>query len=197
MSDTSRYVPILRWKRGEKIALRHLQPADRAIVTPLIELVPTNFKLGQDGSDTPAMALEREAKEIKKNWGPAPFYIDFDHVEQSIPPINGVMHPLEYLAGKVEAEGLRLISVTGLGRRDEYQNAVKRVASSGRGVCVRLAPHEVLQLGFEVHLTDLIKRLRLEPEDVDLALDYKVFDPSAPTLATLIPRIPKIGRAHV
>lgn len=67
MFDTNRYVPILRWKRGEKIALRHLQPVDKVIVTPLIELVPTNFKLGQDGSDNPAMVLEREAKEIKKN----------------------------------------------------------------------------------------------------------------------------------
>jgi len=193
MFDSNRYVPILRWKRGEKIAVRHLQPADRAIITPLIELVPANFKLGQDGSDNPAMALEREAREIKKNWGSAPFFIDFQHVEESIPPIGGLTNPLEYLAAKAEEEGLRPIPVTGLSRRDAYQTAVKRIGSNCREVCVRLAPHEVLQLGFDRRIADLTGRLRLEPEDVDLVLDYKVFDPSAPTLATLIPRIPDIG----
>jgi hypothetical protein len=72
MFGANHYVPILRWKRGEKIALRHLQPADKRVITPLIELVPTSFKPGQDGSADPALVLEHEVKEIKKDWGTSP-----------------------------------------------------------------------------------------------------------------------------
>jgi hypothetical protein len=35
MFGANHYVPIVRWKRAEKIALRHLQPADRPVMTPL------------------------------------------------------------------------------------------------------------------------------------------------------------------
>jgi hypothetical protein len=102
MFGANHYVPIVRWKRAEKIALWHLQPADRPVMTPLIELVPANFKPGQDGSADPALILEHEAKEIKKDWGITPFLIDFQHVEKCIPPIMGVAHPLEYLSAKAQ-----------------------------------------------------------------------------------------------
>jgi hypothetical protein len=193
MFSVNHYVPILRWKRAEKIALRYLQPADKAVITPLIELVPTSFKPGQDGSENPALVLEREAKEIKKDWGTAPFFVDVNHLEECVPPINGLTHPLEYLSDKARMEGLRLVPVTGLTRGDAYQNLVKRTGSDGPGVCFRLTPSEVLDPGFNNRLGDLIARLRLERENVDLVLDYKVFDPSAPTLAIMISHIPSIA----
>jgi hypothetical protein len=139
------------------------------------------------------LILEHEAKEIKKDWGITPFLIDFQHVEKCIPPMVGVAHPLEYLSAKAQNEGLRLVPVTGLTRSDTYQSAVKRVGSNGFGVCLRLTPHEVLQTGFSGRLADLTGRLRLEHEYIDLLLDYRVFDPSASTLTTLIPRIPDVG----
>ena len=43
MFDSNHYVPILRWKRAEWIALRNLTENIRDQVTPLIELVPRNF----------------------------------------------------------------------------------------------------------------------------------------------------------
>lgn len=193
MFGANHYVPILRWKRAEKIALRHLQPADRAITTPLIELVPTSFKPGQDGAVDPALVLEREAREIEKNWGASPFFVDFQHIEQCIPSIAGVPHPLEYLSFKARTQGLRLIPVTGLARGDTYQSAVQRVCLNGtEGVCFRFTLNEVLQSDFGERLADLTRRLRLRHETTDWVLDYKVFDPAAPSLATLISRIPDI-----
>jgi len=174
--------------------LRHLQPADKRVITPLIELVPTSFKPGQDGSADPALVLEHEVKEIKKDWGTSPFLIDFQHVEECVPPIEGVRHPLEYLSAKAQNEGLRLVPVTGLQRGDTYQGAVKRVGSNGTGVCFRLTPHDVVEAGFGGRLADLTSRLQLDPECIDLVLDYRVFDPSAPTLAKLVPRIPDVRR---
>ena len=39
------YVPVLRWKRAEWIALRGLKPEHRKHMTPLIELTPKKFTL--------------------------------------------------------------------------------------------------------------------------------------------------------
>jgi len=44
MINEMKYVPILRWKQAERLALRALNEEDRTRVTPLIELIPTIFK---------------------------------------------------------------------------------------------------------------------------------------------------------
>ena len=39
--DQTHYVPVLRFKRSEKVALRELGTQSRAGITPLLEIVPT------------------------------------------------------------------------------------------------------------------------------------------------------------
>ena len=34
------YVPILKWKQGEYTALKELYPQDKALLTPIAEVVP-------------------------------------------------------------------------------------------------------------------------------------------------------------
>ena len=77
MFDHTHYIPILRWKRGERIALRNLLPSDKINMTPLIELVPKDFKPKKQGDivDTDKV-LHDKAEEISINWGPAPFFLD-------------------------------------------------------------------------------------------------------------------------
>lgn len=38
-----RYVPVLRWKRAERTALREVATRDRDSITPLIEALPVKF----------------------------------------------------------------------------------------------------------------------------------------------------------
>lgn len=45
MFDHSHYVPVLRWKRGERGALKRLDPVDRAAMTPLLEPLPGYMRL--------------------------------------------------------------------------------------------------------------------------------------------------------
>lgn len=188
MFGANHYVPILRWKRAEKIALRHLKLADKVAITPLIELIPANFKPGRDGDERdPADVLNRQAEEIRKNWGTTPFFIDFGHVDGHLTPISGGTHPLKYLRSRADLEGITPIPVTGLNRGASYQDAVTHVASTGSGACLRISPREVLQSGFAADMIGLATRLHLDCNKIDLVLDFQVFDPSAPTLATLVP----------
>lgn len=187
------YVPVLRWKRAERIALRHLNSADKAFVTPLIELIPANFSPGKHGDERdPAEVMNCQAEEIRKNWGRTPFFIDLGLVEKHLPQVGTAPHPLDYLGSRAEIEGIRLIPVTALDRRGAYQDAVTRVASAGSGACVRLSARDVLQPGFASDIAALVDRLHLELTHIDVVLDYQVFDRSAPNLATLIPQIPNI-----
>ena len=56
--DHTRYVPVLRFKRSEKVALRELGTQARAGITPLLEIVPT--------AD---YAPRTVAEEIRTHWG--------------------------------------------------------------------------------------------------------------------------------
>ena len=44
MFDYKHYVPIVRWKAGERIALRELFDDDKADLTPLIEIPADNIE---------------------------------------------------------------------------------------------------------------------------------------------------------
>ena len=52
------YVPILRWKGGEKLALRDLFPKDRSKITPLLEIP-------KDQAKAPKLL----ARELGQFWG--------------------------------------------------------------------------------------------------------------------------------
>jgi len=85
MFGPNHYVPILRWKQAERIALRNLFEADRRRITPLIELTPTIFKPSRnDGNERPtplpAQVLEREAKRFLEACGYSPFFLDLRYV---------------------------------------------------------------------------------------------------------------------
>jgi hypothetical protein len=65
MFDRKHYVPILRWKRGEQIALRELFHADRSAMTPMVE--------SHSNDDTQPNVI---AKQVAKNWGSSPMFFD-------------------------------------------------------------------------------------------------------------------------
>lgn len=54
MFDHKHYVPIIRWKQGERIALRELFPEDKVRLTPLIQLT-------SDAIDNDVVVVRRHA----------------------------------------------------------------------------------------------------------------------------------------
>ena len=43
MFGTKHYVPILRWKQAEWLALAQLQAEDKRLLTPLVEITPRSI----------------------------------------------------------------------------------------------------------------------------------------------------------
>lgn len=120
--DHKHYVPVLRWKRGERVALRKLPYEVRSRITPLLELVHTR-------NDSPAKISD----DVRKDWGPAPFFLDDINFADSNDSTTVVV-----MNDAMRAHGLPSIPVTGLNRSNEHQTAVARIAAiDRRGVCSR------------------------------------------------------------
>jgi len=194
------YVPILRWKQAERLALKELLKDDRKMITPLIEITPKVFdapKTGEKKGKKPdaARVLEDQAKNLLESWGNAPLFLDLSLIDDLVPPINGVRHPLVHIAETALSYRLCIVPVTGLNRRNEYQSAVSdMVHLDNRGICLRLVTSEVLKPRLAQNVVSLLKKFHLDKSDVDLLLDYQTFDPQNPELKTLLPKIPDLRR---
>lgn len=173
------YVPVLRWKRAERVGLRELQENVRRRITPLVELVPI-------ADNTPSKLSD----EIKKCWGFTPFFLDFINLPESkhndfVPTVTGALR----------AGGMRPILVTGLERSRHYQAAIASVAASDkRGACIRLEPHDLTSSWLRIHLADVLQLIGLPPEQIDLVVDYQLLSDFALPFQELCKRLPHLSR---
>lgn len=175
----SHYVPILRWKRAERVALRQLTNSVRGKITPLLELVPAV-------DNDPA----KVSTDIGGNWGFSPFFLEFLNLPdlEAADLVSKVFHA-------TQTTGLRPIPVTGLDRGRSYQLAVTAiVAKEKRGACIRLFPRDLNTQYLSYDLTRLLSRLGLNPEQVDLIVDYQLLADFAITYVELCRRIPNLAR---
>src|SRR5690242_9083066 len=149
MFGLNHYLPILRWKQAERLALKHLQAEDRKNITPLIELTPTIFKAKriqglQSETPDPARVVERQAKGLLEACGYEPFFLDLRYITVEIKRSSIKVHALDYLAELCRNYKLVFVPVTGLSRNKEYQDSVRSIVKTdGRGVCLRLTPSEI------------------------------------------------------
>jgi hypothetical protein len=127
MFDHRHYVPILRWKTAEQLAVRKLGSKVRRQMTPLIEITPKDMpassaKLGQ--------RLAKAADEMVKNWGDDPLFVDLGLIDSKANS-SGDTHPVRLFFDYGNRRFLpSFIPVTGLGRTSDYQHAVKSVVAN-------------------------------------------------------------------
>jgi hypothetical protein len=189
------YVPILRWKRAEWIALRNLFDRDREAMTPLVELVPRSFGPNSKGDvPAPQTVLANVAAEIGESWGTSRIFVDLWLLGR-MPALPGGIHPMVFLGDQTRARQLNVIPVTGLGRQPAYQAAIAAVAASNScGICLRVHPAEIQSADFSARLESLMGAIGVREKDVDLLVDFQVLDAGPMNLATLELRVPNLAR---
>ncbi len=204
MFDHRHYVPILRWKRGEWVALREMLTEDRAALTPLIELCPKDFAAWSPQNPQVANdVLTRKADEIRKNCGHGTLFVDLVHLDLQMPSLCAAdgTHALVFLTDRVrmrEPSFLpdtepEVIPVTGLDRSSSYQSAVRSVISvDERGVCIRLRGQQLNQPTLPVRLQELLDFLELEPGEADLIVDLQMTDGSGVSLPGICDGLPSL-----
>jgi len=189
MFGSCHYVPVLRWKQAERLALSYLDDVDKEGMTPLVELPPRYFD-DVAVQDFDATVVEIAA-DLTTSWGRRPVFVDLSKV----PTISGTRHPVTTFSLTARQYGLTPILVTGLTRPAHFQRAVAAGSpASGAGVCIRLTRQDLSSTGFVERLRTVLSTLDVTPEKVDLVVDYAVWDSGAPSFGYLTSRIPGIER---
>ena len=140
-----RYVPILRWKKGERDALRNMAAGSRNDVIPLF-VVGADRYVGREATKKhpalpPATVL---VQEIARIWGNNPFYLDASAVSAT----SSIAHPLAAIATQARALGLSLIPATTLAAPILYQVAVDTITKiDHRGVALRVDLQQFASIG--------------------------------------------------
>lgn len=152
----SHYVPILKWKRGERVGLRNLSDEIKNKIKPMFVIVgdinPDNF-----------------GKEIVKNYGSElPFYLDFhpNLVERN--PIF-VDDAITKIVTDLDLN-IFLIPVISLNKEDSYIKTLKKhITKFKNGICFRLGLPDFDF--FREKGDSFIKTLGIPASDIDLIID--------------------------
>ena len=122
-----RYIPILRWKRGEKRGIKAVSEAMAQDVCPLIAVTEETFADQPETSRSEVVsATFLFADEVFKHWGARPFYLDASEIQ---PSTTGT-HPLLDTAKQCRELGARLTPATTLRASESYEAAVLNVAQT-------------------------------------------------------------------
>lgn len=181
MFDHSHYVPILRWKQGEQIALRELYPRDKASMTPLVE-VPRGY----------SRTTDQAAEVLARNWGTSPIFVDLGPFLSWLVPSKRTK-AFSGLFKMSRNLGLNAIPVTGINRIREYRDSVRQVvAEDRRGACFRLSRKDLSSPSLDSELESETSFLGLEPTSIDLVLDLQIFDEAVQNYSDFFRRIPSL-----
>lgn len=159
-----RYVPILRWKRGERVGIQYLSPVARQDVIPLF-ILGTDQYVGRAATKkhsavTPSNVTATELSDI---WGAASFYID----GIALPTHAGIHHPITDIATSARKKGLNLIPATRLYAPATYQTAVDAIVRTDkRGVALHVDLNEFTSV------SDWIGAWPYGLSDTDLIVDF-------------------------
>lgn len=154
------YTPILRWKMGERFALKHLDPAIKQHVRPLIVLDPEK-------------ATVEFPDDVGRDWGTSELLLDVArvHEEKEAPP-SGTW--LDWYASELSKRSLRMVPIIAPQNAPEFLDAAASVCRIyGRGAALRVGRDDLFgedgKFAFSAHT--VMRATGLEPRDIDLVLD--------------------------
>jgi hypothetical protein len=178
--DHKRYVPCLRWKKGEYQALRFLQDHTKNDITPLIEIAEIGFDFEtEEEVRTVDEHLEPFAKRLLEKWGYRWAFVDLKNIDPSERMKDG-HHPVQYVFDDLRTKNAFVVPVTGISRDKAYQDAVRTVIALDKsGVCMRLPLSDLASDTFSLRLETLLQRLRVELSECHLVIDLEApsFEP--------------------
>lgn len=129
--DHKHYVPCLRWKQGEYLAIAALSAASRKRLTPLIEVPEIGFDF-ERWSDAKTLDehIKPFGKRVADKWG-RPCLVDLIHMPVKKVLADGV-HPVTRVFDELRTRKCSATPVTGIARDYTYQRAIGRVISTDK-----------------------------------------------------------------
>ena len=196
------YVPILKWRQGEYLALDQLHPNVKDKVIPLIEIPPIEWDFEQKKeAKTIDEHLKPFANRLVKKWKYRTAYLDLKFIDSTIRMKDGT-HPLVYVFRNARKINQKVIPVVGLHRNQTYLRAVKEtVQIDCNGVCIRLKFRDIAKPNIELIVNSLVNYLEIEIEDVDLVIDletpnFKPLNKFVGAIRNAVKKLPQVELAR-
>ena len=192
MFNHCHYVPVLRWKRGEWLALKGLDATSRAQITPILEIPPKHWGL----NETPAgpideIKIRTTADQIAENWGADRAFVDLCLISSTVKTTAG-RNPLIGLFERAKALQLSLIPVADLLIPCNH-SAVSAATSLGRaGAAIRLYRADLTDNALRTKLATLVTTLGIPRSEIDLIVDLKKADDNCPSVNTVCSIVPEL-----
>lgn len=181
--DRRHYVPVVKWKQGEQKALETLALTTKERLTPLIEIAPIDWDFE---NDVPKKTLDDHLSnfgETMQRCLPQKAFIDLLYIHPSEKMASG-LHPLAYLLQEARARQIPLVPVTSSDRdADHNAEVVAANQTDHLGAAIRITERDFDAL--QPTIDSLIRVLQINPNQLDLVIDYGYADSSLLTRTTL------------
>jgi hypothetical protein len=171
------YVPVLRWKMGEWMALRTLDDATRERLLPLVEIPPSRLQsLQGNGTDAITRCAEQVAKQLERSWGVTPFLLDMILLDQLDRGSGLAARVLAAVLDECERRSLLVVPVAGLSRGRGYLEVIQEWARRHGRVCLRIIPAEMEADAASGSVSDFPDLMGSGRESSVLVVDFGLVD---------------------
>jgi hypothetical protein len=173
MFDHRQYVPVLKWRHGEYLALACMSDALRQRITPLLEIPAEAWDYE---NERPQKSIDEHialfGRRLMATWGGLPCFVDSCYLPPDALCADGTHH-FERLLELAAVAGCMALPVTGLGRHYQYQAATARIVRRhGRGLGLRLIGEDFDHPALATQVNAFLAYMGLGPAQVDLLIDF-------------------------
>jgi hypothetical protein len=171
MVSIDKYVPILKGKQGEFMALEKLDTHVKDSIVPVIDLVgfvPNPKKPEKDFDNHIRTTLKYFSRYWELN---RKTYVDGYMIEDFGMLSSGV-HPMKYVFDRLRAKNFDVVPVISTSTSVEYNQAIKDIIKrDNKGTCIRIFRNSFNDIDNVINR--LLDFLELAPSSVDLLIDLR------------------------
>ncbi|WP_121118401.1 beta family protein [Croceibacterium ferulae] len=168
------YLPQLKWKAGERRALKSVSSARSGRVLPAFKIPPAgSFDPDQQRVLTTVEYLHSFGRQLADCWDRRLAFIDAELIDDQRHSAVVTDHPLTALIERARLAGANAAPVFGLRNSAAYYQAVQRYAERNPAApaCFRLELGEIESVSSAETLTQFASQLSLTTQSVILLLD--------------------------
>jgi len=184
MFNYKHYVPVLRWKRAESVALRELDPNICHLITPLIEIPSAKF--ANIKKEDIRQAIEKICNNMHLSWENRHFFLDVGHL---IPAKQTIAEKIiKKICGCIKYA----IPVINLHYPESIITLISSInTQNSSGICLRLKKDDTLLAD---DIKKILKSTGISCADIDLIVDLEMIDKKHPSFLTICSHIPYLSQ---